>query len=131
MELLRDSSPSAETLLRDELAAALRERMDIDFLDPAKTAVADVSPASITNGLTPLTSDGNDVASIREDVRQLVAAFAAANNPPTSGVWIMSAGYRCLRIEKLNGSVKSIVDDNERVAFLVSTLNGRNDDDHH
>jgi hypothetical protein len=32
-----------------------------------------------------------DAQSIREDVRQLVAAFIAANNPPTQGVWIMQA----------------------------------------
>ena len=37
-------------LVRDSLAAALRERLDTDFIDPAKTAVAGVSPASITNG---------------------------------------------------------------------------------
>ena len=50
-EVLRDSSPSAEMIVRDQLAAALRERMDIDFIDPAKAAVAGVSPASITNGV--------------------------------------------------------------------------------
>jgi HK97 family phage major capsid protein len=67
-ELLRDSSPSAETLLRDSLAAALQERLDIDFIDPAKTAVPGVSPASITNGAPTTGSVGNDADSIRADI---------------------------------------------------------------
>lgn len=91
MELLRDSSPAAEVLIRDSLAAALRERQDIDFVDPAKAAAANVSPASITNGIPHITSTGNDADSIREDIRLLLAAFAADNNPPTTGVFIMPA----------------------------------------
>ena len=50
-----------------------------------------MSPASITNGVTPVPSSGNDADAIREDVRALMATFIAANNPPTSGVWVMSA----------------------------------------
>jgi HK97 family phage major capsid protein/HK97 family phage prohead protease len=91
MEILRDSSPSAETIIRDELANALRARLDTDFIDPDKAASAGVSPASITNGVTPIGSTGNDADAIRQDIRAAVAAFVAANNPLTSGVWIMSA----------------------------------------
>lgn len=90
-EVLRDSSPSAEMLIRDGLAGALRERMDIDFVDPTKAAVTGISPASITNGVTPIQTSGVDADAVREDIRQIVAAFIAADNPPTSGVWIMSA----------------------------------------
>src|SRR4029077_8728361 len=57
-ELVRFSNPNAETLVRDQLAAAIIARMDIDFVDPAKAAVANVSPASITNGVTPIPSTG-------------------------------------------------------------------------
>ncbi len=91
MEALRDSSPSAETLLRDDLAAAIAAAIDTAFIDPANAGSAGVKPASITNGLTPITSGGNDAAAIREDVRAAMAAFIAANNPLSSGVWIMSA----------------------------------------
>jgi HK97 family phage major capsid protein len=91
MELLRDSSPSAETILRDQLAAALRARMDIDFIDPTKAASAGVSPASITNGVVALDSSGIDADAVRQDVRNLFNAFIAANNAPTNGVWIMNA----------------------------------------
>ncbi len=90
-EVLRDSSPSAEVLLRDQLAAALRERLDTDFIDPAKAAVAGVSPASITNGVTPVNSSGDDADSVRADIRALFNAFIAANNAPTTGVWVMPA----------------------------------------
>lgn len=91
MELLRDSSPSADLILRDSLAKALQERLDTDFIDPAKAAVSGVSPASILNGVTAIASTGNTAAAIREDIRLLFASFIAADNPPTSGVWIMSA----------------------------------------
>lgn len=90
-EVLRDSSPSAEMIVRDQLAAALRERLDIDFINPAKAAVAGVSPASILNGVTPVASGGADADAVRADIRALFAAFIAANNAPTSGVWIMEA----------------------------------------
>lgn len=91
-ELLRKSSPAADMILRDALAAAVAERIDIDFISPSKSASAGVSPASITNGVSAIESSGNDADSIREDVRQLFATFIAANNAPTSGVWIMSSG---------------------------------------
>src|SRR5690606_28669753 len=88
---LRKSSPSADAILRDALAAAVTERIDIDFIDPAKSASAGVSPASITNGVSAIASSGNDADAIREDVRALMATFVAANNAPTSGVWVMSS----------------------------------------
>lgn len=90
-ELVRFSNPSAELLVRDSLAAALIERLDTDFIDPAKAAVSNVSPASITNGVTPVPSSGNDATSVRADIRQVMAQFITANITPTTGVWIMSA----------------------------------------
>lgn len=90
-ELLRDSSPSADMMIRDELAAALRERLDEDFIDPGVAAVPGVSPASITNGLTPIGSQGCTADNIRCDLKNLVNEFTAANNPLTSGVIIMPA----------------------------------------
>lgn len=91
MEALRDSSPSAETLLRDDLAAAIAAAIDTAFIDPANAGSAGVKPASITNGLTAIPSSGNDAAAIREDVRDAMGVFIANENPIDSGVWIMSA----------------------------------------
>lgn len=89
-ELLRRSSPSADGLVRDGLVAALAERMDIDFVDPDKAAAA-TSPASITNGIAPISSSGTDADAVRADLRALWAPFIAASNPPTSAVYLMSA----------------------------------------
>lgn len=88
-ELLRFSNPSAELLTRDSLAAALIERMDTDFVDPAKAEVANVSPASITNGVTPIASTGTDADAIREDARLAMLEFVNANVAPQSLVWLM------------------------------------------
>jgi HK97 family phage major capsid protein len=91
-EVIRDSSPSAEAIVRDALRDALVARLDIDFIDPAKAAVAGVSPASITNGSTDdIASSGTDADAIRLDVRSVFARFIVASNAPSSGVWIMSA----------------------------------------
>jgi HK97 family phage prohead protease len=88
-ELIRDSSPSADQLIRNGLVSALRERLDIDFINPAKAAVAGVSPASITNGVVGIPSSGTDAAAVRADIAAIFAAYRAGNNPLTGGVWIM------------------------------------------
>jgi HK97 family phage prohead protease len=90
-ECIRDSSPKADMIIRDSLAEALRERLDLDFITPTKAAVAGVSPASITNGAATIVSSGDDADDIRLDIRSLYAKFSAANNPVSSGVWIMSS----------------------------------------
>lgn len=88
-ELARDSSPSAETLVRDELARAVIERMDIDFVDPAHAAVANVNPASITNGVTPLSSAGTSEANARTDMTNILSTFVENNVDPTNLVLVM------------------------------------------
>lgn len=91
MEALRDSSPSAEMLIRDDLAAALVVRMDTSFIDPANSGQTGVRPASITNGISAIPSTGNDAEAVRADVRAAMSVFITANNPLSSGVWIMSS----------------------------------------
>jgi HK97 family phage prohead protease len=91
MESVRFSSPKSDTIVRDQLGAAVRERIDIDFITPSKAAVAGISPASITNGAATIVSSGDDADAIRVDIRSLIAKYTAANNPPTSGVFIMGS----------------------------------------
>lgn len=88
-ELIRFSSPSAERLVRDELAKAVIERLDTDFIDPAKAAVSGVSPASILNGVVGIPSVGTDADSVNCDLQALEDAFINANNEPENGVYIM------------------------------------------
>lgn len=90
-ELVRFSNPSADFLVRQALADALRARLDVDFVDPAKAESANVSPASITNGLVGITASGTDAAAVRADVQSIMQQFIANNLTPTTGVWIMSA----------------------------------------
>ncbi|MES1947433.1 peptidase U35 phage prohead HK97 [Salinisphaera sp. C84B14] len=89
MEVVRDSSPAADALIRDSLADALAERLDRDFIDPANAGTADVKPASITNGVTGTTASGTDVNGVLADLKAMYQTFIAANNAPTSGVFIM------------------------------------------
>lgn len=89
-ELARFSSPSAEGLLRDDLRDGLVERLDIDFVDPAKAEEVGVSPASITNGVTPITSmAGSTADSIRGDIQALLGAFVTANQSVSDLVIIL------------------------------------------
>ena len=90
-EVIRDSSPSAEAWVRDQLGAAVAARLDVDFIDPAKSAVSGVSPASILNLAPSVVSTGTDADAVRLDVRAVFQKFIDANNPPMSGVWVMSA----------------------------------------
>jgi HK97 family phage major capsid protein len=88
-ELARFSTPAAETLVRDQLARACVERIDVDFIDPAHAATANVSPASITNGLTALTSAGTSADNARTDLVSLLVPFIEANYNPANIVLIM------------------------------------------
>ena len=90
-ELARFSQPSAETLIRDQLAKAIIQQMDLDFVNPANAGTANVKPASITNGVTAVASGGVTEAAVRSDILALFAPFIAANLSPVNGVWIMSA----------------------------------------
>lgn len=89
-EVLRISDPSAETLVRDDLAAAIVQFMDSQFVDPTKAAVTGVSPASITNGVSPVTATGTTGASLRTDLKTLINTFLAANVQITSAVFLMT-----------------------------------------
>ena len=90
-EVIEDSSPAADAMIRDALVDALKERLDIDFITPTKAAVPGISPASITNGVTGIASSGTDAAAIRADIQALWAPFIAARNPATSAVYIMDS----------------------------------------
>ncbi|MGV1913851.1 phage major capsid protein [Agrobacterium vitis] len=103
MELIRDSSPSSDILIRNSLAKAIAKRSDLSFIDPANAPSAGVRPGSILNGVTATansTATGAD--GVREDVQALIGAFVAANNALQSGVWVMSATYALRLMMMLN-----------------------------
>ncbi len=89
-ELLADSDPAAEQLIRDSLTEAIAQRIDTTFLS-ATAASAGVSPAGILNGVTALHTSGTDEAAVRAMVKALYAPFITDKN--SSGLkFVMSPG---------------------------------------
>jgi HK97 family phage major capsid protein len=86
-ELLRDSSPAAEALVRDALVKASAQRTDATFLS-ATAASAGVSPAGILNGVSAKASTGNSADSVRRDIGALYGDFITAKN--ASGLYIVT-----------------------------------------
>jgi HK97 family phage major capsid protein len=89
-ELVRSSEPSAEMLVRNDIAKAIASFLDVQFIAPDYAAVTNVSPASITNGVTPTAATGTTSAALRTDVQTLFGIWIAANVDPSGGAWIMT-----------------------------------------
>lgn len=89
-ELAMFSSPSAEALVRDDMLKGMAQFLDAQFINPQIAAVANVSPASITNGVTDVPATGTTAAAFQADAATLFGRMFTANLAPTSGVWIMS-----------------------------------------
>lgn len=90
-ELVRFSAPSAEAIVRDDLARAVVQLMDRDFVDPNKALQAGVSPASITNGVTAVGSTGVNAAAFRADVLTLTQKYLDNNLGLANAVWLMTS----------------------------------------
>jgi HK97 family phage major capsid protein len=103
-ELVRFSNPAAEAVVRSDLAAAITYFLDRQFVDPSVAEVTNVSPASITNGVTPITASGTTASAFRTDAKSIFAALAAANIPPTGGVWLMT-GQQALSFSLMQNSL--------------------------
>jgi HK97 family phage major capsid protein len=89
-ELARFSSPSAEAIIRDDLAKSVVEVMDSDFVDPENSGSANVKPASIINGVTPVVANGGTTeANVRSDVNAIFGEWITNNKGVVGGVWIM------------------------------------------
>jgi HK97 family phage major capsid protein/HK97 family phage prohead protease len=89
-ELMRFSTPSAEQVMVNSLTKAITKLTDNDFLDPNKALVSGVSPASITNGVTPITATGNSADAFDADFTDMLAAYTASNQNMNDLVVVMS-----------------------------------------
>lgn len=89
-ELARTSSPSAEAAIRADMIAGIAQFLDLEFTDPTKAAVANVSPGSITNGVTPITTAGTTPGNAMTDLQALIKAINAAGLSTASVVVLMS-----------------------------------------
>jgi HK97 family phage major capsid protein len=90
-ELAKLSNPSAEALVRQDLMDGISQFLDKRLIDPAYAGVANISPASLTNGVTPTQASGATLAAIDANVRALMTTFANAELGLQSAVWVMSA----------------------------------------
>ena len=88
-ELAESADPAAEGLIQADLLAALAKFLDAAFIDPASAAVANTSPASITNGVMPITSSGSSVAAITADLKALFQVLVDAGITLTAPALIM------------------------------------------
>jgi len=79
LKLMRESSPSAEMLVRDALVEACSQRIDTTFLSDV-AAVSGVSPAGLLRAVSAFSSDGIDGDGVRADIKQLYAPFISAKN---------------------------------------------------
>lgn len=89
-ELVRFSNPSAEAVVRNDLVETITQFLDRQFVDPSVAAVTNVSPASITNGVSAVVPTGTNEAALRADVASLFSNLLTLNLSPSGGVWIMT-----------------------------------------
>jgi HK97 family phage major capsid protein len=100
-ELVRLSNPSAEQVVRREMIAGIAAFLDSQFLDPAIAEVVNVHPASITNGLTPITATSNPYA----DILALIGKFTTAKVPLTGLTIVMTQNNAlALSFQKAGGT---------------------------
>ncbi len=78
-ELLKDSSPAAEQMVRDSLIASVSQKIDEVFLSDDALS-AGVSPAGLRRNLAALHSAGNDADAVLADIKALYAPFITAKN---------------------------------------------------
>lgn len=115
-ELLADSSPSVDALIRDDLVAALAQLTDETFLD--NIAGTDVRPTGLLNGVTPVTATGRTATAYQADLAKLKTQFIA-NNLSLAGVtFIMS---------EVQASEMSMLRDPMGNAYFSGMENGYNE----
>lgn len=87
-ELIMSSSPSAELLVRNDMAKSIAQFLDVQFIAPDYAAVANVSPASMTNGVVPTAATGTASANLRTDSQTLFNTFDVNNLEGGGFFWV-------------------------------------------
>lgn len=95
-ELAKFSSPNAELLIRDSMIETLVRFFDSHFVSDT-AAVANVSPAGILNGKTPVTPSGTSAATFRTDMNNLMNNFTA-NSVPLSGITLLMSDTQAVAL---------------------------------
>jgi hypothetical protein len=84
-ELARRSDPAIIDICRDDMIGGIAAAVDAALLDPTLTAVATVHPASITNGVPPLTSSADPKQDYLALLSALQTSLPGAERPTLIG----------------------------------------------
>jgi HK97 family phage major capsid protein/HK97 family phage prohead protease len=103
-ELVKISNPAAEALVQSDLAKAIVQFMDAQFVDPTKAATVGVSPASITNGVSAITPTGTTGAAFRADMKTMLGQFLS-NNMQVNGTVLLMPQRLALGISLMTNSL--------------------------
>jgi HK97 family phage major capsid protein len=115
-ELARLSDPSAEELVRTDLIRGMSQFLDRRLIDPAFAGVAYVSPASLTNGVTPRQASGATLSAVDNDVEFVQNVMGDADLPLNSLAWVMSS--------KQANSLSKIRTNQDAKAYPEINING-------
>ena len=104
-DLLRLSTPGSEQALLRDMSAGLAAFLDEQFIDPTVAAVSEVSPGSITNGVTAAASSSGDPVT---DFRELAKVYVADGGELTNAVIILSSQNAVALALRSGGSTEPI-----------------------
>lgn len=92
-ENIRDSSPSSDMIVRDDIRNALVALEDEAFIDPTNAGSNGVKPAGILYGADSIAAESySDETDVKLDIRSLLQKYIDANNPAGQAVLIMQEG---------------------------------------
>jgi HK97 family phage major capsid protein len=89
-ELARLSTPSAEVVVRNDMASGVRFYIDQTFTDPTNAGVLNEKPASILATAPSFGSAGPTSANAQTDLKKAIGDFFTANPRTASPVFLMS-----------------------------------------
>lgn len=89
-ELAMLSTPSAELMVRNDLARTCQQKADTSLIDPNNGGQTDIEPASLTYGATARLASGTDYAAFKADWKAMTSNFYTANISLEGAVCIMT-----------------------------------------
>lgn len=101
-ELMRRSSPSVDTLVRDDLIRASSTLIDATFIDAA--AASATRPAGILNGVTVTPETGTTAAAYEADLMTLINTFLS-NNLSLDGAYFIMSETRAAQLSILRDAL--------------------------
>jgi HK97 family phage major capsid protein/HK97 family phage prohead protease len=96
-ELVRSSSPSAEALIRNDLANAVAAISDTSLIDPNQGGVANVQPQSLTYSATARAASGTNYAALSADIQYIMGTITDAD-VDISGITLVMAPRTALAL---------------------------------